>query len=748
MGQGIYTERYARLQKFVFCTVLCVCLFLMSSFAFAAEPPSVLEADDFSYDQTNGVFTATGNVVLEQDGQLVTTNKMVYDQPNDVVIAEGNVVFTDTSKQTYFADKVRLEQGLKAGVVEQVGMMLTDGSRLAGRVGVKENANKMVLRDGLYSPCNLCADDPTKAPMWRLNADKVTHDKETQDVYYHNVTLDAYGIPVGYMPYFSHPDPSVVARSGMLMPKFTNDSKNGFTVRNYYYHTISPYEDITLEVSPSTKGGTVFGTDYRKNFEKARFSFKGSLNRSEIRGGHNDNETIKPEKWRGHIFTDGSWNFAPSWTTGFSFKRTTDDYYLNDYDFQHSDILTSSLYLQRIKDRDLFDIRAMAFQDLRPNILQEQSDVLPWAKYNMMGDPNDMLGGRWSFENEMVSLIRNGQHSVSRVSTIPSWERRDILPLGFQTTLNTQFRADSYWVRQYSPFDTTVPANNIDRVENRFIPSARAGLSYPMIRPGDEITALLEPKVSLTVASNRRYDDIPNEDSRDAQIDILNLYADNRFPGSDLYENGSHASYGVKFGGYHNDTGNAAFITLGQSYRLSSDNPFPAGSGLEYDRSDYVGQIETTIANKFYLDYRFQLNEENFDSRRHELQAAYMMDGFEARTNYVFAQQVYGTGLPQDRQQLGFSVAKEIFNNWAIMSDTLHDLTGEAGMLKAGFGVQYKNECLRLSLRAERDLTDGLTGGSDTRFLFSLGLRNLGGYDTPLLDDDPLYTPFGKSNRI
>src|SRR5690606_27101786 len=100
----------------------------------------------------------------------------------------------------------------------------------------------------------------------------------------------------------------------------------------------------------------------------------------------------------------------------------------------------------------------------------------------------------------------------------------------------------------------------------------------------------------LTASPNRTYDKIPNEDSRDAQIDMLNLYADNRFPGSDRYENGSHVSYGFKFGGYQNSTGNAAFITLGQSYRLSSDNPFPEGSGLENDSSDYVGQIETTIA--------------------------------------------------------------------------------------------------------------------------------------------------------
>lgn len=216
MRDGILTLNISKLQKAFFCAVLRVFTFIailgLASGSIAApvideqeSSSAVLQADDFSYDQEKKIFIATGNVVLEQQKQIVTADKMTYDQPNDLVIAEGHVVFTDKTGQTYFADKVRLEQGLKSGVVEQVGIRFPDGARLAGRQGVQENENKMVLRDGLYSPCNLCVENPKKAPMWRLNADKVVHDKEAQDIYYHNVTLDAYGIPVGYMPYFSHP---------------------------------------------------------------------------------------------------------------------------------------------------------------------------------------------------------------------------------------------------------------------------------------------------------------------------------------------------------------------------------------------------------------------------------------------------------------------------------------------------------------------------------------------------------------
>lgn len=737
-----------RLTRFVIGMILCLPLPVYAS-ANTDNQHALLQADDFTYDQQNGLFTATGHVELEQEGQLITADRMVYDQPHDIVNAEGHVVFTDKTGQVYFADKVRLEQKFKKGAVEQIGLVFSDGSRFAARTGQQQGENKIVLRDGIYSPCSLCADDPRKAPLWQLRAQKIVHDKAAQDVYYHNVKFDAYGVPVGYLPYFSHPDPSVKSRSGFLMPKFSTDSKNGFMLRNYYYQNISPSEDMTLEVSPSQNSGTVYGADYRKKLYNAYLNFNGSVNQSDVRAGGSNSDTIlKKDKTRGHIFAEGALALTPNWTTGFNAQRTLDDYYLKDFDYSDSDVLYSTAYLTRIKNRDYFDLNATFFQDLRPSITQEQPDILPWAKYNLMGTPNNMLGGRWNIENEFVTLFRNGQQSTSRFSTIPTWERRDILPMGLQSTVTGKLRTDGYWIRQNSPFDSTVYDPNLDKTVARVVPTTQGVVSYPLVKPINKVTALVEPKVAMTVTPNSTNNEqIPNEDSRDAQVDISNLFDDSRFAGNDRVENGSHAAYGVKMGGYH-DNGNSGFLTVGQSYRLTDSSYFPTGSGLENSRSDYVGQMEFTFYEKFYTDYRFQMNEKNFDDRRHELQAYYVGDGIEARTNYVFTQVVEGTGLPSDRQQIGLSGAKALTPKWSTAVDTLTDLTGDGGLLKAGLALQYKNECLRLSARAERDLTANQTGGSDSRILFSLGLRNLGGYDTPLLRNDPLYQPFGMTSKI
>jgi LPS-assembly protein len=708
---------------------------------------ALLQADKFDYDQNKNLFTATGHVDLAQDGQIIQADQMIYDKQNDTVYAEGHVVFIDKTGQVYFADKVKMEQKVKTAVIQQMGLVFADGSRFAARQGIQKDENTIVMEDGVYSPCNLCKDDPHQAPLWQLRANKMVHLKDDKATYYHNVKFDAYGHPVMYVPYFSHPDPDVKARSGFLMPKFLTDSKNGFMLRNYYYKNFSPSEDATFEVSPTQNSGTVYGTQYRHNWAQTSFVFNGSANYSAIRSGNGD--VIKDDKMRGHIFSEGDTRLSDDWTTGFFVQRTFDDYYLKDFDFYQGDVLQDDVYFQMIHGRDYANINGTFFQDLRPNISQEQPDILPWMQYKPVGAPNQMLGGRWNIDNETVTLFRDGDQSVSRITTIPTWERRDVLPFGLQSTLNTKLHADGYWIGKNSPFDTVPTTNDAEsRTVARLVPSTQGVVSYPLVRPGSSITGLIEPKVALTVAPEATNNSkIPNEDSRDVQVDISNLFSDSRFPGNDQIENGSHAAYGIKFGGYENSNGNSAYATLGQSYRLTDGNPFPAGSGYEDDQSDYVGQLETTFYDRFYTDYRFQLNNDDFHPRRQELEATYLDDGIELRTNYVFAEQVAGTGL-LDRQQLGFSGAKSITKKWAASVETLSDLKGGGALLKSGVGIQYKNECLRLSFRGEKDLTNNATGGADTRFLFSLGLRNLGGYDTPLLENDPLYQPFGTQSKI
>jgi LPS-assembly protein len=348
-----------------------------------------------------------------------------------------------------------------------------------------------------------------------------------------------------------------------------------------------------------------------------------------------------------------------------------------------------------------------------------------------------------------MNLLRDSDPSVSRLSVVPSWQRQDVIdPIGLKTSIEGKVRNDVYWVREESPYDFSPSNSGLDTIETRVFPSMTTRASYPMVRPSAGITALIEPKVAFTLAPNISQNNaIPNEDSRDVQIDISNLFSDSRFPGVDRVESGTHVSYGAKVGGY-TDNGNSAFVTLGQSYRLTDNSVFPEGSGLNKDHSDYVGQVEMTFQDKLYLDYRFQLQNDTFNNQRQEAQIALLDEDYELGASYFSAPVIAGTGLDKKREQLGLNAAKTLNKDWSFGVNSVHDLSGEAGLLNAGIALQYRNECFRAAIRAERDLTDRTLGGSEDRIMFSIGLRNIGGYENPLIKDDRFFSAFGVRPRL
>ena len=68
--------------------------------------------------------------------------------------------------------------------------------------------------------------------------------------------------------------------------------------------------------------------------------------------------------------------------------------------------------------------------------------------------------------------------------------------------------------------------------------------------------------------------DIPNEDARSIDLEDSNLFALNRFPGYDRWEDGSRITYGVDWA---LDRPNLSITTtIGQSYRIvQRDEHFP-----------------------------------------------------------------------------------------------------------------------------------------------------------------------------
>lgn len=266
----------------------------------------------------------------------------------------------------------------------------------------------------------------------------------------------------------------------------------------------------------------------------------------------------------------------------------------------------------------------------------------------------------------------------------------------------------------------------------RFYPVVHDVLSYPFSKNLDSSQIIIEPTVALTVSTKTKNDTkVPNEDSQDVQIDTTNIFEANRFPGLDRVEDKSHVTYGTRAGIYVDD-GSKGEVFLGQSYRLDNDsNPFPAGSGLSEQESDLVGQIAIQYLDLYDLNYRFQLASNNFQSERHELDAAADFGRLSLSARYLYARKLERTDIQESRQQIYGSSIYEFDDNWSLTSNARYDLTDkEQGLRYAGLGLNYTGQCFNILTSLRRSYADKDTGDNATEFSVQLGLKNIGSFGT------------------
>src|SRR5206468_5939353 len=145
-----------------------------------------------------------------------------------------------------------------------------------------------------------------------------------------------------------------------------------------------------------------------------------------------------------------------------------------------------------------------------------------------------------------------------------------------------------------------------------------ADVQWPFIGPAFGGIQRLVPRVQLVLTPETPNIDIPNEDARSVDLEDSNLFALNRFPGYDRWEDASRVTYGLDWSLERNNL--SIDSTVGQSYRFNGRNDiFPVGTGLNGGLSDIVGRIRVRYGRLIDVTERFRLDKSNLAVRRSEL---------------------------------------------------------------------------------------------------------------------------------
>lgn len=726
--------------------------------------PIVFQADEVEYDDQLALTVAKGHVEISQSGQVLLADTVSYSQRTDTVTASGHVSLLLPTGEILFADFMELRDSMNTAFASNVRMLLADRSRLAANAARRINGNRVELRRGVYSPCDLCKDDPTAPPVWQFKAREISQDKELKIVEFRDATMEIEGVPVFYTPYLSEPDRSVKRASGFLTPSVGNSNNVGFHFTVPYYFVLGPDKDLTVEPRFTTRAGPLLAAEYRQRFADGTLNAVGSINRSNV-GTANQSANLGTET-RGHINASGVWDLDETYRTGFDLQRVSDQTYLLRFGFGNPllNAMITRGYLEGFQARATTDVNAYLFQPLLPGLGDStQPIVLPVANRYWQSEP-DGYGGVWKLNANVLNIVREVGTQTRRLSLSGMWDKTFRDGIGGQYRFTALLRGDGYSVSDlsrksnpdlptaYFSVNGAPPGERISRdfVAGRVFPQIGLQWSYPLIHRDNNWSELIEPIAAVyagPAGGNQRR--IPNEDSLGFEFRDTDLFRPDRLAGYDVLDTGQRIDYAIKAGIYNNEGGNYRLL-IGQSLR-NQPNPFlPRGSGAEQQISDVVGRVVLSPSSYLDLIYRFRLDRSSLSNRTQEVGFSAGPQSFRVGANYLLIPQqlqadvvtnpVTGqTLLYGKRQQLTVNAQAKLTRYWSLAGSETINLTNSANLLNgvatpqsssaslyATLAAIYQDECLAFISSVTQS---GIRSGDVTpgvSVLFSVVFKNLG----------------------
>lgn len=682
-----------------------------------ADEEVLMQADELTYDRDAQLVTAIGHVELAFGDRVLMADKMTYDQTTGVVVAEGDVALVEPSGDIAFADRMVLTDGLREGVVDMLSALLVDESRLAGARAKRTDGNITTLYRAVYSPCEVCNEEGKRTPLWRIRAFKVIHNKEQRQIIYEDAFMEFFGIPVAYVPFFSHPDPSVKRKSGFLTPSIANSSDLGLQVEVPYFWAIQPNLDVTLAPRYTSEQGLVYNAEFRHRIAegKYRLNFIGTNPRTAPAG---------EDDFRGALFGEGDFRLAPRWTAGYRAELTTDDTFLRRYDITNDTDLFSNIYLQRQDGRNQFSANAYYFQGLlSSDDSGETPYVAPILDYRHAINTG---GSRLRFNANFLNLARTDGADSRRLVGQAHWNKLIGTPSGQQINAFANLRGDIFVTKDVA--NPLVPGATFGtNTVVRAVPTVGVEWRWPFIRRGTSVQQVIEPIAQLIYTADvNDQAEIPNEDSLSFEFDDTNLFSENRFPGYDRVETGGRANVGVQYSVYTEELGSAS-VMFGQVLRFEDEDIFTSSTGLDGTLSDYVGRVTLAPTDSILIAHRFRLDQDEFDFERNEVDVSASYRGLGLTLGYGFFDRSLSETLGT-REEIFASARYRLTDYWSINGTARRDLQ-EDRSVRYTAGVGYADECFAIDFRFIRDFTRDRDIEPSNSIFLRFSFKNLGETD-------------------
>ena len=654
----------------------------------------LFQADWMRHDTATDLLTATGNVRIEQDREIIEGHTLSYELATD---------------RGYITQPQYMLMSMPHGT--QAGMANTRFSQAEGRGTAErllfEGPLKYRIERASYTTCEPGND------AWFLRAKQLDIDRNRDVGVAHDATIVFFDQTIFYSPYLSF-SLNQQRKSGLLTPSYRTSNTTGFEFTTPYYWNIAPEMDATLYPRYMTKRGLQLSGDFRYLNPNWRGEARAEILPSD--------QQISRDRWG--LFTKHQQKLGNAWNGAFNINRVSDGNYFTDLSTLVA--LTSQVHLPNdatlSRSGSWGDIGTYNFSAYAQRWQTLQSDpqvplVSPYNRQPQLTLSAQRVGARWGDFDLLGSFVAFDHSSLvngRRMVAYPSFSMPMQNAYAFVTPkigLHTTHYA--------------IGSNNTAGLQDttRALPifSAESGVVFEReTRAGGlPFIQTLEPKAYYVYIPYKDQSGMPNFESGLQDINFATIFTENQFSGQDRINDANQLTFGASSRFIDAGSGIERLrFALAQRYYFQPQRVTVPGvppRASDRNSSDLLATFGGNIAKNWSADVGWQYNTDLKQTQKFNVSTRYQPQQGKV-VNLAYRETISAL------RQVDFSSQWLIDGRWTAVGRWNFSLRDNR-TLEALAGVEYNDNCWALRIVAHRFATT--TDAANTSIFVQLELNGV-----------------------
>jgi len=582
-----------------------------------------ISSDNLIYFKSINTIKLFGNITFtDTKNNKITSNFFEYNLDTKEIFAKDNISFEDKYKNIYNFKEIKSDDNLSKIEGTEVKIALFfEKDKFKNNFNPKLTAKKIIyeneistLFDASFSTCKE-NNNEKNCPNWKLNSDQIIHNKLKKTLTYKNTVLDLNEVSIIYLPYFSHPDPTIKRESGFLPPKFSSLGNDlGSTIKIPYFFNLSKSSDFTFAPVYYFKNNPLFLGEYREKFKNGDVSLDFSytegykkINNNNTSGSRNHFYGQYFEEYKNFILDESSLDLKIQHVNNRTYLRVNkinsiDDKFKRNLVKDNDTILTNEISINSFSNKENISIKSASYKNLTRN-----TDQFDYLTPNIEYYNYDIIKNNY-YKIDWVSAFRQQNTNTNQNKSVFTNNL-------FLETNEIESPIDGLkykYLGQIQNFNYNSDYNDPKKNQNIELNSVIAMDTYlPMTKNTDLSLQTFTPRFFGRYSPGQMTSSQRNETS----ITSDNIFSLNRLNTNELIEKNLSLTAGFDWSllGKQNYKNQKAKLSLGQVFKMNDNQDLPRSSSLNNKSSDIVSSLYYEETNNLQMNIKNTFDNNNPD---------------------------------------------------------------------------------------------------------------------------------------